>query len=736
MAPRDVRALPLHVVAAVVLVLGATFGLWRLSYPTECAWVSPSSSAWTDAGVRPDVPRDCPLTAGQIVTTASVRADAVTLTLEDDSRVTLPRTAPGTVLAQRIGQSWSSFAYVVALFALALYAVRRRPRATAPAAFGVFACGLLGSTFATMMGLPPSVAFGGAARWLWFANVQAAFLLCWGGMIAALLHFPTPPSTRSLTRLTWIALLGPVGVWLAAILATGVQGPSFTGWVRTSVVVQASLTVLAILASLAMLVVRVRRVLGTDPADVGRQQVLWVAGSALVSASLTLGIWMVPDLFTGAALLPNDAIGAPGLVSVAGLVVTMLRYRLFDLDVVLTRTIVYSLLLLAAVATYLTVTAALATIFGSVVDGPLVAVGAVVVALGANPLRVRLERLVNRAFYGDRLEPYVALSRIAEHVADPHRSLASVAEDIRHSLRVPFLGIEPHGAAAISSGNPQSRANGVVELPTPWSDHVVGRLVLARRGRGERFSRTERRLLDDIARELGSRLHGDRLAHDLQASRERIVTTREEERRVLRRTLHDDIGPTMAAVALRAETARRSLADPSAIHDTRDILGDIARIAAQSAESLRSLSYDLRPPALDELGLVAAVRLIADVRELAVEVDVDGLGDPAQAPLGAATEVAAYRIVRSAIDNTTRHANATTCWVRLAREPDRLVVVVEDDGVGMPSARLRGVGITSMVERAAELGGTCTIGNRSMGGTIVRAELPTATVLFSEERST
>lgn len=730
MSPGDVRAFPLHVVAVVALVLGGTFAVWRLSYPTECAWVAPSSSAWTVAGVRPDVPRGCPLTAGQTVTAAGVRADSVTLTLEDGSRVTLIRNAPGTGVAQRIGRSWSSFAYVVALFALAVYSVRRRPRETAPGALAVFACGLLGSTFATMTGLPASAAFGGVARWLWFANVQAAFLLCWGGLLAALVHFPSPtrvkmPATLSLTRLTWLALLSPTALWLVAILAAAVRGPSFTGWVRTSVVVQSSLTVLVILTALTMLGMKVRTALGSDPADVARQQVLWVAGSAVVSASLTLGIWMVPQLVTGEPLLPNELIGAPGLVSVAGLAVTMLRYRLFDLDVVLTRTIVYSLLLLAAVAIYLLVTAALATAFGAVADGPIAVVGAVVVALATNPLRVRLARLVNRAFYGDRHEPYVALSRIAEQVADRNRSLASLAEDIRRSLRVPFLEIEPNGGAPARSGNPEFRANGVIDLPTAWSGDAVGHVVLARRGLNERFSRTEHRLLDDIARELGSRLRADRMARELQRSRERIVTAREEERRALRRTLHDDIGPTMAAMALKAETARRALADPTTMRDTSGLLSDIARTAALSAESLRSLAYDLRPPALDELGLVAALRLIADAQPgPLVEVTVDGLDDPAQAPLGAATEAAAYRIVRSAIDNATRHAGATSCTVRLSRVPDRLIVVVEDDGVGMPSAHRRGVGLTSMAERAAELGGTCNVVARPGGGTTVRAELP------------
>ncbi|KGN30779.1 hypothetical protein N802_06110 [Knoellia sinensis KCTC 19936] len=733
MAQGEVRALPLHVVAIALLALGVAFGVWRLSYPSECAWLAPSASAWTDTGVRPNVPSGCQLTEGQTVIAASVTSDTVSLSLEDGSRVTLPRNAPGTVVAQRIGQSASTMIFVVAMFALALYVVRRRPRAPAPAALAVFAAGLLGSTFATMTGLPPSAAFGGVARWLWFANVQGGFLLSSGGFLASILHFPTPLTTgraterSSLTRLTWVALLAPAAVWLAVVLAAGaLQRPTFTGWVRTSIVVQSSLTVLAVFTAVALLVVRVRQVLRSDQSDVARQQMLWVAGSVLIPASLVLGIWMVPELFTGEALLPNVLIGTPGLITVAGLAVAMLRYRLFDLDVVLTRTIVHSLLLLAAVATYLLVTATLAAIFGSVVDGPLVAVGAVVVALGANPLRIRLERLVNRAFYGDRHEPYVALSRIAAHVADPNRSLASVAEEVRRSLRVPFVGIEPESAGTVSSGNPKSLANGVVALPTAWSDQVVGHLVVARRGRGDRFSRTERRLLDDIARELGGRLRAERMTHDLQSSRERIVSAREEERRALRRTLHDDIGPTMAALALKAETARRALSDPSAISDAQSLLGGIARTAAQSAESLRSLAYDLRPPALDELGLVAAIRLIADSPDLAIEVAVDGLDDDAMAPLPAAAEVAAYRIVRSAIDNTTRHAKATTCTVRLSREPHRLVVVVEDDGVGMPSAHLRGVGLTSMAERAAELGGFCTFGPRPEGGTIVRAELPTA----------
>ena len=729
MTAGSARALPVQGLGILLLAVGAAFAVWRLSSPAECAWLQPSTASWTDAGVRPALTVGCPVPVGDTVTQAQTLGGSVKVTLEQGEQVVLNRAAPGMFVAGRVGHAWSTLGFVVALFALSAYAVRRRPRDVGAAALSVFACGLLGSTFAAMTGLPPSTAFSGQVRWLWVANVQATFLLSWGAGLAALLHFPVPLfKTRSSARATWFAILVPAGLWAAAVLVIWTRGSTFTGWVRASVVVQSSLTVVTILATLVLLVARVRAAVRSDTASVARQQVLWVAGTSLVSVSLTVAVWMVPELFTGAPLLPSDFIGAPGIFAVAGLAVSMLRYRLFDLDVVLTRTIVYAALILAAVVTYLAVTAALADAFSSVAHGPFVAFGAMVVALGANPLRVRLERIVNRAFYGDRDEPYVALSRIAEHSADRHRTLESVAEDIRRSLRVPYAAIEPVDAPPVGSGRPEAAANGVVELPIVRSEGVVGRLVLACRVRGERFSRTERRLLGDIAREIGGRLQADRLARALQESRERIVTAREEERRSLRRTLHDDIGPTMASVALRVETARRVLADPAATADAHALLGEIARTASETAGALRSLAYDLRPPALDECGLVGAVRLIADlVPGLAVEVAADGLDDLAKRPLGAAVEVAAYRVVRGAVDNVSRHAHATTCRVRLVREPSRLVVEVEDDGAGMPVGHRRGVGLTCMAERASELGGACTVGAREGGGTIVRAELPTGT---------
>lgn len=722
----SVRALPLHAVAILVLALGVAFGTWRISSATECAWVQPSSASWTVAGVRPTVPAGCPVPIGHTVTGAQTRGDSVLIALEDGSQVTLARAAPGPFVADRVGHAWSTLAFVGALFALAAYAVRRRPRDVGAAALGVFASGLLGSTFATITGLPPSAAFEGPVRWLWVANVQAVFLLSWGAMLASLLHFPAPLApARSLVRTTWVALLIPVGAWASTVAIAWTREPTFTGWVRTSVVVQSSLTLAAILAIFVLLVTRVRRAVRSDPASVARQQVLWVAGTSLVSVGITVALWMVPELFTGAPLLPSDLIGAPGLVVVAGIAVSMLRFRLFDLDVVLTRTIVYTLLVLASLVTYLAVTAALAAVFGSVARGPFAAVGAVVVAVVANPLRVRLQRVVNRAFYGDRDEPYVALSRIAEHSADRQRPLESVAEDIRRSLRVPYAGIEPADGPPVGSGRPESTGNGVFELPIAHSGEVVGRLVLARRTRGERLSRTEHRLLGDIAREIGSRLRADRLARALQESHERIVTAREEERRSLRRTLHDEIGPTMASVALQAETVRRVLADPTPKADPQALLGEISQTASETAEALRSLAYELRPPALDDQGLVGAVRLLAEVVPgLRVEVTADGLDDVASHSLGAAVEVAAYHLVRGAVDNVARHAGATTCWVRLVREPSRLVVVVEDDGAGIPVGRPRGVGLTSMLERATELGGSCSVADREGGGTIVRAELP------------
>jgi signal transduction histidine kinase len=234
--------------------------------------------------------------------------------------------------------------------------------------------------------------------------------------------------------------------------------------------------------------------------------------------------------------------------------------------------------------------------------------------------------------------------------------------------------------------------------------------------------------LEDLARQVGVAAHGVQLTADLQRSREQLVTAREEERRRLRRDLHDGLGPTLAALALKATTISELIpADPlSATKLSNELYANIRATVGE----IRRLVYALRPPALDDLGLVAALRECAEQATLSSQADAGsdrsgGLRVSVEAPdhlpsLPAAVEVAVYRIVQEALTNVVRHAQARACVVQLsmAEGSDRLDLAISDDGVGIPLERPIGVGQLSMRERAAELGGACSV--ETLPGTRVR----------------
>jgi signal transduction histidine kinase len=260
-----------------------------------------------------------------------------------------------------------------------------------------------------------------------------------------------------------------------------------------------------------------------------------------------------------------------------------------------------------------------------------------------------------------------------------------------------------------------------VTLPLTYQGATVGELLVAPRA-GEALGAQDRRLLDDLARQAGVAVHAVQLTTDLQRSRERIVTAREEERRRLRRDLHDGLGPRLAGLTLRIETARDRLAhDPVA----DKLLGDLSARMEDAVGDIRRLVYGLRPPALDDLGLVGAIRQVAGSYDPSgLEVDVDA--PEALPPLPAATEVAAYWIAQEALTNVVRHARAGHCFVVIVFDDpaDTLTVTIEDDGIGLSPERRSGVGLQSMRERGEELGGTLVIESLPTGGTRVRATLP------------
>jgi signal transduction histidine kinase len=232
-----------------------------------------------------------------------------------------------------------------------------------------------------------------------------------------------------------------------------------------------------------------------------------------------------------------------------------------------------------------------------------------------------------------------------------------------------------------------------------------------------RLSSRDEKLLGDLVRQAATAARTSRLADELQASRERLVSTREEERRRIRRDLHDGLGPAMAGVVYQLETARLlvSSSPEGAVAQIDSVRDHVQEIVAD----VRRLVHELRPPALDDRGLVGAVRQLAEHQPVEVDVAAGDLGD-----LSAAVEVAAYRIIAEALTNVVRHASAQSARVRLERTGTELVVEVADDGVGIGEDVQAGVGLLSVRERAAELGGRTDVSCPATGGTVVRALLP------------
>jgi signal transduction histidine kinase len=241
---------------------------------------------------------------------------------------------------------------------------------------------------------------------------------------------------------------------------------------------------------------------------------------------------------------------------------------------------------------------------------------------------------------------------------------------------------------------------------------------VSERGRDDPLETADLELLRSLAREVGPAVQAVRLHTDLVRSRAEVVALREDERRRLRRDLHDGLGPALAAIGLKAGLAAREVPAGS---PARGLLGEIDTEVKASLGDIRRLVEALRPPALDELGLLGAVRSRAT--GLAGDLTIEVTGQDPIGPLSAAVETAAYRIVVEAITNAIRHSGGTRCLVSISVVGDALELSVRDDGHGLDPDRTPGVGLRSMQERAAEVGGALAV-RSAEDGTVVAASLP------------
>jgi signal transduction histidine kinase len=260
-----------------------------------------------------------------------------------------------------------------------------------------------------------------------------------------------------------------------------------------------------------------------------------------------------------------------------------------------------------------------------------------------------------------------------------------------------------------------------------YQAETIGYLLLAARA-GDTFGKADSRLLTDLARQAGVAVYAVRLTthlqhltESLQQARERLVTTREEERRRLRRDLHDGLGPALASLTFKVDAARNLLRQDS--ERTEMLLAEVRLQAQEAITDIRRLVYNLRPPALDEFGLLSALReQAAHYQHQGLEITFDA--PEVLPPLPAAVEVAVYRIVQEALTNVARHARAQRCLLRLAMDAEAVQLTISDDGQGILAGHRIGVGLHAMHERASELGGSCTIAQEPSGGTTIQVRLP------------
>ena len=463
---------------------------------------------------------------------------------------------------------------------------------------------------------------------------------------------------------------------------------------------------------------------------VERTQIKWLlyaAGLFAVVFTVEFFIMGIQDQggFLSSVVLLFALLGIPTAIGIA-----ILRYNLFDIDLVINRTLVYGGLTLAVVGIYTAVVGYLSYLFQAEANLAisLAATGLVAVLFGR--LRGWLQRGVNRMMYGWRDEPYQILTHLGEEMqttVNAAQTLQITAATIAQSLKLPYVAIHMgrNGGRRIAAayGSPSNETSSFSLI---YSGETIGELEAAQRSPNEPLGDADTRLLDDLARQISPTVGGALLAFDLEEARLRIVTAREESRRQLGNDLHDGIGHQLAGLSHKIEQTNRLLRDdPGAV---AEILDEINRQLNATSDEVRQLAYQLHPPELELLGLAGALR----ERAGALTTLTVGLDVPADLPqLPAAVETAVYYIALEALTNVEKHAEARKVTIRLALTGGELPFItrgltlhIEDDGKGWPPQRGDGLGLLSMRGRAAEVGGSCLIEPLPQGGLRVIAHLP------------
>ncbi|MCW2799656.1 MAG: hypothetical protein JWQ70_1128 [Aeromicrobium sp.] len=400
------------------------------------------------------------------------------------------------------------------------------------------------------------------------------------------------------------------------------------------------------------------------------------------------------------------AIGPPAMV------VGALRPDLVDVRGLVTRTVVAATVLTTYVACAVGVTSGIEQLRGRPLESPPTIVICAVLAFGVRPLQMLLRGVVDQLLFGDRPDPLRAATRVVDRIGDdPVLALQA----IREALVLPYASLRADGRTLATSGTEVTHTR---TLPLQLGGDDVGEVVVGLRAGDISLAPGDEQVLRIVAPLLAQTLRAQALAAELKDSRGAAISAIEDERRRLRRDLHDGLGPTLTGVAFATDAARNQLQSDPARADAllERLRGDTTSAIAE----VRRLVEGLRPPALDELGLVGALR------QQTSALHTDGgsslrvtISAPDRLPdMSAAVEVTAYRVIVEALTNVARHATATAAHVKLGVDGGALRLSVQDDGRGAGAWR-PGVGMSSMRERVEQVGGTLTAAPCEEGGRVV-----------------
>jgi signal transduction histidine kinase len=494
----------------------------------------------------------------------------------------------------------------------------------------------------------------------------------------------------------------------------------------------------ALLVSLTAIVVRFALSAGEE-----RLQLKWFAAAAVLVVAAFITV-ILTNSVAGNVFLNLTVLCLDAAVAIA-----VLKYRLYEIDIVISKAVLYGSLAVFITAVYVGLVAGVGTLVGNRRSPLLAALAAAVVAIAFQPVRQWAGKLANRVVYGRRATPYQVLSDFARRIGGTYAAgdvlpqMAQIvaagtgAERVVVWLRVDDElrpGASSDGTLrpeAFSDGGPGAGplpVDGEAMPPLPGADMSVpvlyqGQLlgaISARMPKGEPLRPAGEQLVADVASQAGLVLSNAGLIEDLRASRQRLVTAQDEERRRIERNIHDGAQQDLVAMAIKLRLAGTSVdGDPA---EAKEIIGELQAEAAGALENLRDLARGIYPPLLADLGLVAALNAQAGKAPVPVAVEADGIGR-----FGQDTEAAVYFCCLEALQNVAKYARATSARICLQAQNGTLRFTVSDDGSGYDARHTPlGSGQRNMADRLAALGGRLEVRSAPGQGTTITAQLPSA----------